>query len=186
MTTLAGIQGNGWCVIGADSRVVDDNTIVELPKNAGKIFRKNGYIVAVAGDFRVAQIAQYSFEFPKLQTFSSIEATDKFFTTELIPMWKAEYEDLNYTVDKDLGSVALVAVGTTIYTLDADWTWVRDRRGIYAGGTGASYVLGALSAYAKAKNVDDAISQIKTAIKIASQYDSNTAEPAIVYGQADK
>lgn len=186
MTTLAGIQGNGWCVIGADSRVVDDSTIIELPKNAGKIFRKNGYIVAVAGDFRVAQIAQYSFELPKLQTFSSVEATDKFFTTDLIPMWKAEYEDLSYTVDKDLGSVALVAVGTTIYSMDADWTWIRDRRGIYAGGTGAGYAIGALSAYSKPKNIDEATAQIKAAIKIASQYDPNTAEPAVVYGQADK
>ena len=186
MTTLAGIQGNGWAVIGADSRVVDDGMIVELPKNAGKIFRKNGYIVAMAGDFRAPQILQYSFEFPKLQTFGSTEATDKFFTAELISQWKAEYEDLNYTPDKDVGSVALVAVGTVIYSIGDDWTWIRDRRGIYGAGSGAAYVIGALAAYDKPKDVDEAIVQIKAAIKIASQYDPNTAEPAIVYGQADK
>jgi len=186
MTTLAGIQGDGWAVIGADSRVVDDGMIVELPKNAGKIFRKNGYVVAMAGDFRAPQILQFSFEFPKLPTFSSIEACDKFFTTELIPVWKAEYEDLNYTPDKDIGSVALVMVGTVIYSIGDDWTWIRDRRGIYGAGTGSSYVVGALAAYNKAKNVDEATMQIKAAIKIASQYDPNTAEPAIIYGQADK
>ena len=184
MTTLAGIQGNGWCAIGADSRVVDTGQVIELSKNAGKIFKKNGYIVAVAGDFRVAQILQHSFEFPKYTPFSSVEACDKFFTAELIPQWKAEYEDIGYVVDKELGSVVLVAVGPYLYAMGDDWTWARDKRGIYAVGTGGNYALGALAAYAPAKTADDAMVQIKGAIKIASQYDPNTAEPAFIYTQA--
>lgn len=186
MTTLAGIQGNGWCAIGADSRMVDGGQIYELPKNAGKIHKVNGYIIAIAGDFRVAQIMNHSFQWPKMPAFSSVEATDKFFTTELIPMWKAEYEDLNYTVDKDTESSVLVAVSGVIYAIDQDWTWSRDKRGLYAAGTGNDYALGVLSAFNKPKNADEASAQIKSAIKIASQYDINTAEPTIVYTQESK
>jgi ATP-dependent protease HslVU (ClpYQ) peptidase subunit len=181
MTTLAGIQGNGWAVIGADTRVVDDNRVVELPKNAGKIFRKNGYVIAVAGDFRVAQILQFSFDFPKLPLSPSVEALDKFFTNELIPVWKAEYEDLGYTIDKDSGSTILIALCGVIYAIDGDWCWSRDRRGIYGAGTGADYAIGALSAYKEPKTIEEAIANIKGAIKIASQYDINTAEPTVVY-----
>ena len=125
MTTLAGVQGNGWSVIGADSRVIDDGAIVDLPKNAGKIFRKSGYILAVAGDFRTAQIMQHSFAFPKPPTDASVDALDKFFTTELIPMWKAEYEDVGYTPDKDIGNTILVSLSSTIYAIGDDWTWAR-------------------------------------------------------------
>lgn len=183
MTTLAGVQGNGWSVIGADSRVIDDGVIVDLPKNAGKIFRKSGYILAVAGDFRTAQIMQHSFAFPKPPTDASVDALDKFFTTELIPVWKAEYEDIGYTPDKDIGNTILVSLSSTIYAIGDDWTWARDKRNIYAAGSGAAYAIGALSAYGVPKTADEAVAQIKAAIKIASQYDHNTSEPAIIYSQ---
>ena len=186
MTTLAGIQGNGWCAIGADSRMVDSGQIYELPKDAGKIHKVNGYIIAIAGDFRVAQIMNHSFQWPKMPTFSSVEATDKFFTTELIPMWKAEYEDLGYTVDKDTESSVLVAVSGVIYAIDQDWSWGRDKRGLYAAGSGSDYALGRLDSFVKPKNSDEAAAQIKAAIKTASKYDINTAEPIIVYTQESK
>ena len=186
MTTLAGYQGNGWSVIGADTRVVDAGTIFELPKNAGKIFRKNSYVFGVAGDFRVAQLLQHAVELPKPSGINTQDAADKFMTAEVIPMWRAEYQELGYEVDKDIGSVVLVSVNTFVYAIDESWTWARDKRGIYAGGSGQSYAFGAMSAYEFPKNVAEATVRLKAAIKIASQYDNNTSEPSIIISQESK
>lgn len=183
MTTIVGIQGPTWAVIGGDSRVVDGGKITDLPKNAGKIFRKNEYIVAIAGDFRVGQILQHAFDYPKPPDNLNQEGMDRWMTAEFIPLLQEHYKEMNYTVDNDLGSEVLIAISGIIYALDQDWTWARDRRGIYAAGSGQAYAYGALSAYNFPKSASDATSIIKQAIKISASYDVNTAEPAIVFSQ---
>ncbi len=48
MTTLAAFQGNGWAVIGADSRATDDGGRV-FNLATPKIIDNNGYLIATSG-----------------------------------------------------------------------------------------------------------------------------------------
>jgi hypothetical protein len=64
MTTLVAIQGDGWSVIGCDSRASDeDGRYMELATS--KIVNNNGVLIAVSGASRGGNITQFGWKPPK-------------------------------------------------------------------------------------------------------------------------
>jgi hypothetical protein len=64
LTTIAAIQGEGWAVIGYDSRVTEDNRIFVLPKDSGKVVKNGHYIFGAAGDMRAVNLLAHTFKPP--------------------------------------------------------------------------------------------------------------------------
>jgi len=46
MTTLVGIQGRNWALLGADTRIADDSTIYRLAKGHSKIIEHETFTIA--------------------------------------------------------------------------------------------------------------------------------------------
>jgi len=58
MTTLVGVQGNGWCVLGADSKASDiDGSYIYMRDS--KIFANGPTLIAGSGAVRGLNILEY-------------------------------------------------------------------------------------------------------------------------------
>jgi ATP-dependent protease HslVU (ClpYQ) peptidase subunit len=183
MTTVVGLQGSNWAVVGADTRVVEDGRIFNMPTNAGKIVRKDGYIIGVAGDFRPAQIFAHHYKFPKLPTYTTIDALDKFFTQKFIPIMRETFKEHDFTPSEEDGVELIVSIQGTIYNISDDYAWARDKRGVYAIGSGSGYAIGALAAIGQPKSASEGLAAAKAALSIAVNYDNNSGEPFSIYQQ---
>ena len=97
MTTLAAIQGDGWAVIGCDSRSSDDNG---RPMNLAthKIIENNGILIAGSGSSRGSNILQFGWKAPKP---TANESLDKFVTQKFIPQMRQVFIDAGYDMKED-------------------------------------------------------------------------------------
>lgn len=186
MTTVIGIQGPTWAVVGADTRVIDNERIFALPSGAGKIIRNSDYIVALAGDFAPAQIFAHQVKFPKPPAYTTVDALDKFITQKFLPTIKLAYTEAGYLPTGEEGAELIVALHGTIYNIGTDSTWARDKRGIYGIGTGSAYAIGSVATLGIPKDIANAMGYAKQALSIACSYDANSGEPFTIYQQARK
>ena len=92
MTTLAAIQGDGWAVIGCDSRSSDDSG---RPMNLAthKIIENNGILIAGSGSSRGSNILQFGWKAPKPTVNENL---DKFMTQKFIPQMRQVFIDAGY------------------------------------------------------------------------------------------
>ena len=180
MTTIASVQGEGWSVIGYDSRVSEeDRRSYILPKDNGKVFKNGNYIIGVAGDVRAINLLAHVFK-PPVCTVSTLGVKlDKFITAVFIPELKKCFEEASYSKDGEHESQIIVLVNGTVYEIGEDFSWCHDTIGAYAIGSGSSYALGVLNALSEGKKrtLTNARSAIKTALAVSSKFDNKTAEP---------
>ncbi len=182
MTTLAAIQGDGWAVIGCDSRSSDDSG---RPMNLAthKIIENNGILIAGSGSSRGSNILQFGWKAPKP---TANESLDKFVTQKFIPQMRQVFIDAGYDMKED-GDAAehdssfIIVVRGVIYPVFEDYSWDRDSRGIYYGGSGGDVALGVMEALHidKAKTPEQAEKIIRRAIEVACMWDIYTSAPII-------
>jgi ATP-dependent protease HslVU (ClpYQ) peptidase subunit len=178
MTTLAAIQGDGWVVVGYDSRVTEDNRFYILPKDAPKLVRNGSYLLSAAGDMRAINLLAHTFK-PPAPTINEVgERLDRFITNKFIPALKSCLEENGYGKD-DQESYFLVIVNATVYEIGTDFSWARDIHGIYSIGSGSAYALGAIYAQMSGKKRTLPLSRsiVKNALQVAAQLDPGTGEP---------
>ena len=174
MTTLVAVQGDGWAVIGCDSRASDeDGRFMELATS--KIVNNNNVLIAVSGASRGGNITQFGWKPPKPRV---AEDLDTFMTKKFIPSMREAFIKAGYDA-KDDGDAAfqdsnlLVALRGVIYPIFNDYSWDREERGIYYAGSGGDVALGALEAleYKKAKSPEAVEKLLRKAIEIACKHD---------------
>jgi ATP-dependent protease HslVU (ClpYQ) peptidase subunit len=189
MTTLVAIQGDGWSVLGCDSRSSDENgRPIEMATH--KIIENNGILIAGSGAGRGSNILQFGWKAPKP---TATEDLDIFVTQKFIPQMRQAFIDAGYDMKEDGDAAAhdssfLISIRGTIYPIFEDYSWDRDTRGIYYSGSGGDIALGALEAFnikalTKAESVEKVV---RKAIQIASQWDIYTAEPIVIKIQHSK
>ena len=174
MTTLAAIQGDGWSVIGCDSRASDeDGRYMELA--TPKIVNNNGILIAVSGASRGGNISQFGWKAPKPR---ANEDLDTFMTKKFIPSMRKAFQDAGFEGKED-GDAAwhdanlLVSVCGVIYPIFNDYSWDREARNVYYAGSGGDIALGALEAlhYDRIKSPEAAEKVLRKAIEIACKHD---------------
>lgn len=193
MTTIVGIQGDGFAVIANDSRLSDADSsgfvsrISTVRPNAGKVAKNGKYLIGAAGDMRAINVLHHVFTPPTPPANTMGAKLDKFFTSRFIPELRECFESQGYSSPTneqsdhmaEQGSSIMVAIHGVIYTVDGDYAWATDINGLYAIGTGAPYALGALRALFPKKKLTTA--QAKSlalkALTIASHYDPHTGSP---------
>lgn len=193
MTVLAAFQGNDFAVIGADSRATDgfgQHFILSNRKLSWDM--ENDYLFAVTGASRGGNLIQQGWIPPQPPEWYNIERLDVFMTQEFIPLLREHFVDSGYegvTLDgqgASQDSQFIVAVQGIIYPIFEDYSWDRDARKIYYGGSGGHIALGVMSALGIDKCKDDAKAAkaiIKKAIEIACQWNAYCAPPVIVETQ---
>lgn len=174
MTTLAAIQGDGWSVIGCDSRASDeDGRYMEL--SSPKIINNNGILIAVSGASRGGNITQFGWKPPKPR---ANEDLDVFMTKKFIPQMRKAFIDAGFEGKED-GDAAwhdsnlLVSVSGVIYPIFNDYSWDREARNVYYAGSGGDIALGALEAlhYDRVKTPEAAEKILRKAIEAACKHD---------------
>ena len=182
MTTLAAIQGDGWSVIGCDSRSSDDSGR-PIDMATPKIVENNGILIAGSGAGRGSNLLQYGWKAPRP---GAGENLDLFVTKKFIPAMRKLFIDAGYDMKEDGDAAAqdsdfIISIHGTIYPIFEDYSWDRDIRGIYYGGSGGDVALGVMEALHidKAKTPEQAEKIIRRAIEIACMWDIYTSAPII-------
>ena len=174
MTTLAGIQGKGWCVIGAEAKASDQSgTFVLMP--TPKIFVNNGVLIAGCGSVRGLNLMEYDFESPVLNEDVKIES---YLTRQFIPAMRKTYVESGSEIRQE-GDVAtmenglLIGVSGRLFSIGSDYSWDQSAKGLYHYGSGGSYALGAMTALSahKCKTPEEAVEIITIAVKAAIDCD---------------
>lgn len=200
MTTIVGIQGSGWSVLGTDSKITsfDDSGLAFqttiLPAGSSKIAQNGRYLLGAAGDVRAINLLQHVFRPPSADKNLVGRKLDQFVTSKFIPALRSLFEEHGYaSPDNDRkhhiaehDSTIVLAVNATIYIIDSDYSWSNDQTGFYALGTGASYAMGAIHALTAKRQIHSA-AQAKTiatkALQIAGRLDPHTGGPVQTYSQ---
>lgn len=195
MTTIIGIQGEGYTVLGADSRVshMDENGYVlqqqTLPDDSSKLIAKKGYILGVAGDIRAINILQHTYEPPPPPRTSNPDLIDKHVTNRLIPSIRECFDDEGYSPPDTTGrdhkaqqnSIIIISVKARLYVIDSDYSWAPDKTGLYTIGTGHQYAKAALHILTgnTTKNLPlkQAQHHTQTALQVAATHDIHTGPP---------
>lgn len=185
MTTLLSYQGDGWAVVGCDSRSSDDaGRPVVMATH--KVIDNNGILIAGSGAGRGSNIMQFGWKALK-PTVADAKDLDTFVSQKFIPAMRKVFIDAGYDMKED-GDAAehdsefLIIIRGIIYPIFRDYSWDRDSRGIYYSGSGSDIALGVLLARLDdlteitPENISEAI---YAAIMKASAWDIYTAPPII-------
>lgn len=195
MTTIIGIQGDGFCIAASDSRLseteVDSNLIsqiVGLRESNGKLGINGKYLLGAAGDLRAINILHHAFRPPEPAPNLKGKKLDQFITVKFIPALRECFEHNGYALpDNDQkqhiaehSSTVFVAINGQIYIIDGDYSWISDSNGMFAIGTGAQYALGAMYSLMPSKGKVSLGHGRKMALKAlaaAAKFDPYTGAP---------
>lgn len=200
MTTIVGIQGDGWAFLACDSRVSSFDTSglayqsTTLTPGTGKLAPNGKWILGAAGDVRAINLLHHAFVPPAPHPSLRGRRLDQFVTTKFVPALRECFEEHGYaTPDNDdkqhiaeHSSTVIACVNATIYAIDGDYSWTTDTTGIYALGTGAAYALGAIHALRTGKDIatpKQARSIATKALTIATRLDPHTGPPIQTHTQ---
>ena len=104
MTTLIAVQGDGWSVMGCDSRASDEGgRYMDLA--TPKIIDNNGVLIAVSGASRGGNITQFGWKPPKPRANENL---DEFVTKRFIPEMREAFIKAGYDASKH--NVILVVI----------------------------------------------------------------------------
>lgn len=174
MTTLAAIQGDGWSVIGCDSRSTMESGRM-LNMSTEKIVENNGILIAGAGSGRGSNLLQYGWKAPKPRVSDDL---DVWMTKTFIPQMRALFISAGYDM-KDEGDAAthdsefIISVQGVLYPIYEDYSWDREDRNIYVSGSGGDVALGVLEAlnYHRINTSKAAEKALRRAVEIAIKHD---------------
>jgi ATP-dependent protease HslVU (ClpYQ) peptidase subunit len=192
VTTLAAFQGNGFAIIGADSRATDDDGSHIVLSNPKVMWDDHeDYLFATTGATRGGNLVQQGWVPPEPPPFTTIHKLDQFITQVFIEQLREHFVESGFE-SKARDSAAwtdsafLIAVHGVIYPINSDYGWDRDRRGIYVFGSGGDVSLGVMHALGIDKCKDDpkkALAIVKKAVEAACEWNAYCALPVVIETQ---
>jgi len=189
MTTIVAVQGDGWCVIGWDSRIsVTDgegrSEVHALSDSQPKVVQNGPWLMGAAGDLRAINILAHGFNPPVPRQGLHGSALDRFVSSDFIPALREVLEKSGYAPTlrdhpgkAEFDSELIVAVNGRAFPIDGDYSWISDASGLYAVGSGAAYAMGALTATGWGRSVLTARNSVLKALSVASRFDPGTGAP---------
>lgn len=196
MTTILAIQGDGFAVVGTDTRISlmdEDGSAYQIATMGGgtsKIASNGKYLLGAAGDLRAINILHHSFQPPTPAPSLKGKRLDAFITTKFIPSLRACFEENGYAGSEKKNqavhnSELIAVINGCIYVIDSDYSWMNDSSGIYGLGTGAPFALGALHVMPKTKKQTptSAKQNILKGLAVAARFDPGTGSPFQTFTQ---
>lgn len=204
MTTIIGLQGDGWAVIGTDSLIssFDDQGFItgqsKLPADTSKIVNKDGFILGAAGDVRAINLLHHVLQVPTTRYATTTEKLNQYVTKRFIPALRECFDEHGFSApekgDRDHraehGSTIILSVNAHVYVIESDYSWASDASGIYVIGTGSPYAKGAIHVLTNGLGAGSltqkkAISVVEKALEVACSYDPYSAPPFYIYTQVE-
>jgi len=190
MTTILGVQGDGWAVIGSDTQWSTENGRIGKSSQP-KIISSGRYLIGIAGHTRGANIVQHSFAPPTVPPKAQGAKLTKFIVSQFVPAYKSVLEGNGIGLPQYDSEVAkteidsLVVVNGVIFQIDSDYGTDMDTNRLYAIGSGCDYGLGALQAMLDKKRLT--IPVVKRAVlkslSISAKFDNGTGAPFHLFTQ---
>lgn len=186
MTTIAAIQGDGWSVIGYDSRLSRGDSggrIYTLPKSNGKVVKRERYLIGAAGDLRAINLISDVVKLPDPGELTGAKL-DKFFTSTVVPTIRSCFEAAGYGKDGAQESQLIISIAGQLFELGEGYEWSKDTSGLYGIGSGGDYAIGSLhSIVEKNCSLESAKEHIKTAVAVAINLDPSSGGPINIVTQ---
>jgi ATP-dependent protease HslVU (ClpYQ) peptidase subunit len=194
MTTIVGIQGDGFAVVGCDARISSFGDsgnayqISTLGNSSSKLTNNGKYILGAAGEMRAINILHHVFQPPAVTPGLRGKKLDSFITAKFIPSLRSCFDSQGYSPpDSDnskehkaeQGSTVVVVVNGSIYIIESDYSWTTEASYLYSIGTGSSYALGAMQALTSGKRptLTQARAICSKALAITARFDPYTGPP---------
>jgi ATP-dependent protease HslVU (ClpYQ) peptidase subunit len=194
MTTIVGIQGDGFAVLGCDTRISsfgdggDVYQISTLGNGASKLATNGKYLIGAAGEMRAINILHHVFQPPAITPGLRGKKLDAFITGKFIPSLRSCFDSQGYSPPDssdskehraEQGSSVVLMVNGAIYIIESDYSWTPEASYLYSTGTGSAYALGAMQALMgnKRPTVTQARSICTKALTIAAKFDPHTGAP---------
>jgi hypothetical protein len=197
MTTLIGIQGNNWTVIGSDSRITTyttDGTITSqttLPHS--KIIHKQGHYIGAAGDLRAINLLHHTWTPPPPP--NTTKNLDKHVTNKIIPSLRKLFDQHGYSPPEnngrdhqaEHGSNILLSIKNRLYLIGYDYSWTHDTTNIYTTGTGEQHAKAIITHHTTWNTQKPTLTQTQTLITqtlhTITQLDPYTGPPIHIHTQ---
>ncbi|MGA0847954.1 MAG: hypothetical protein ACO3PY_05025 [Pontimonas sp.] len=201
MTTLIGVQGNGWVVLASDSRITtydQDGTITAqstLPHS--KITQKGPYLIGAAGDVRAINLLHHAWTPPEPPTTNQPQRLDQHITKKIIPSLRQLFDEHGYSPPDtggrdhkaEHGSNIIIALKARLYIIEQDYSWTHDTTGIYTTGTGEQYAKAILTHLYQQTPRKPTLKQTQTHIRktlqTVTQLDPYTGTPIHIHTQTN-
>ena len=175
MTTIIGIQGNGWAVMAADSQITEDNSRI-ISSDTPKIIKHKNLLIGLRGDARPGDIIAYSWTPPRI-----VEEPKRWIVDKMIPSMIEAFDHYQYDwKDEKADFSFMVCVKTEIFDIGADLSISRSDYGIYGAGSGKDIAVGSVSGQKMLLgeiDLEKAKQLAFNAVEIASMFDVNTSAP---------
>jgi ATP-dependent protease HslVU (ClpYQ) peptidase subunit len=204
MTTIIGLQGKGWSIIGSDSKIssFDDQGYITsqttLPKHSSKVTEKNGYLLGAAGDVRAINLLHHVYEPPSARYATTREKIDQHITKRVIPTLRQCFDEQGFSPpekgDRDHkaehNSTVIVSLKARIYVIESDYSWTEDGAGVYVIGTGHQFARAAMHMLLDGTDLNKlnqkrAIPLVEKSLEVACLYDPYSGGPFHIYTQSE-
>jgi len=146
MTTIVAIQGDGYALLGTDSRISSFDSsgmayqITTLGAGSSKLGTNGKYVLGAAGDVRAINILHHAFTPPTPPATAKGKRLDAFITNKFVPALRECFETQGYAMPDNAekehlaqqNSTNVAAIHGIIYVIESDYGWTSDSNGIYA------------------------------------------------------
>lgn len=169
MTTIIGLEYKDHAIIIADNQTTDDSGYIYSHPDVHKISERGSFLIAGSGEVLPCDIAQHIWE-PPTPTKVDKKNLYHFMIAKVMPSLRKCLSDNGYDFNdgtKDMRFQFLIAINGEIFDIDQECSVSKSESNVYAAGSGAPYVLGAIHAGADAYE----------AMEIASKLTAFTAGP---------
>jgi len=142
MTCIVALEHDNKVFMGGDSAapVGWDMRLITTPK----VFRKENLVIGYTWSFRMGQIIQYAPSLPELEEHLS---NYTYLIEKFVPFVRKAFSDagwLKVENARDEGGQFLIGIRGEVFSIETDFSVLRNIDGFSAIGCGAPYALGAL------------------------------------------
>lgn len=178
MTTLIAYQGDGYCVIAADSQTTYGHIASDCSP-MGKIATNGKFLVSAAGTVRGMNLIQHAFTPPALPVrIKNVDDLDHYMITSFVPALRRSFVAAGYDI-KESGEIAshendfIVAVKGHLFFVDGVYGIERYKGNIHITGSGRSLALGAADALGidECESYEEVVEIITQAVQTAIKHD---------------
>jgi len=178
MTCIVGVESDNHVYMGGDSAAVEGINI--RLTTTPKVFKKGSLLIGYTWSFRMGQIIQYSNnvpEIPEEKDNYSYLAQD--FVTFIRKIFQ-ESGFMRVESAREEGGQFMVGIRGELFTIESDFSVLRNIDGFDAIGCGASYALGALRVMCKYPGITALPrTSMEIALQTAAYFSNSVSEPFI-------
>ena len=175
MTCIVGLEDKGHVYLGCDS--VQTNGYFSSAIDCKKIFKNGPLTLGYTSSFRFADLLQYNLSVPAQS--KDIPDDRQYLVTVVVKAIRETLKNGGFATissNNESGGTCLIAYKNKLYTMQDDYSIVRDINGYASVGSGSYFALGSLASTYKMKLKPE--EKVKLALEAAISHCATVKGPA--------